>query len=230
MDTNVFEPASARFPLIAALLVLAACAAPPPAVDRSPEAVLSFDGLAPVENSVFSDAWADAEIDFSRYSKIVIAPAEFEFRAVRRSADARASGEREFWIGETARTELVDVVTSVFREELAASTRWEIVEVPGPDTLILVGGLLDIVSRVPPEQVGRNEVFLSSVGDAVLVLEARDSESGQTVFRGVDRSSVDSSGRGMSRANAVTTWAEVRRWARRWAVRLREGMDSVPTG
>jgi len=31
----------------------------------------------------------------------------------------------------------------------------------------------------------------------------------------------------MIRANTATTWAEVRRWARRWAVRLREGLDSV---
>jgi len=28
-------------------------------------------------------------------------------------------------------------------------------------------------------------------------------------------------------ANTVTTWAEVRRWARRWATRLVEGLDSI---
>lgn len=220
-----------RFLLTCCALLLAACAAPPPTIDRSPEAVLSFDGLTPVENSVFSNAWVAADIDFTRYSKIVLAPAEFEFRAVRRTAGAvgRTSGDREFWIGDAARDELVDVVTTVFRDELAKSTRWEIVEEAGPDTLILVGGLLDIVSRVPPEQVGRNDIFLTSVGSAVLVLEARDSESGETIFRGVDRSSAERAGGDLFRANAVTTWAEVRRWARRWATRLRDGMDAIPT-
>ena len=220
-----------RFFLTGCALLLGACAAPPPAIDRSPEAVLSFDGLAPVENSVFPDAWAAADIDFARYSKIVLAPAEFEFRAVRRTAGAvnRGGSDREFWITDAARAELVEIVTAVFRDELAKSTRWEIVDSAGPDTLTLVGGLLDIVSRVPPEQVGRNEVFLTSVGSAVIVLEARDSESGETIFRGVDRSSAERPGGDMLRANAVTTWAEVRRWARRWAIRLREGMDAIPT-
>ena len=212
-------------------LLLAACAAPPPTIDRSPEAVLSFDGLAPVQNSVFANAWVATDVDFARYSKIVLAPAEFEFRAVRRTAGAvgRTSSDRDFWISDAAREELVEVVTTVFRDELAKSTRWEIVEIAGPDTLVLVGGLLDIVSRVPPEQVGRNEVFLTSVGSAVLVLETRDSESGETIFRGVDRSSAERPGGDPFRANAVTTWAEVRRWARRWATRLREGMDAIPT-
>ena len=193
---------------------------------------MSFDGLAPVENSIFPDAWAAADVDFTRYSKIVLAPAEFEFRAVRRTAGTvnRAGSDREFWISDAAREELVEVVTAVFRDELAKSTRWEIVEDVGPDTLTLVGGLLDIVSRVPPEQVGRNDIFLTSVGSAVLVLEARDSQSDETIFRGVDRSSAERPGGDMFRANAVTTWAEVRRWARRWATRLREGMDSIPTG
>ena len=220
-----------RFLLTGCALLLGACAAPPPAIDRSPEAVLSFDGLAPVENSIFSTAWAAADVDLTRYDKIVLAPAEFEFRAVRRTVGAtnRSGSDREFWISDAARDELVETVTAVFREELLKSTRWEIVESPGPDTLTLVGGLLDIVSRVPPEQVGRSEIYLTSVGSAVLVLEARDSQSGETIFRGVDRSSVERPGGDTFRANAVTTWAEVRRWARRWASRLREGMDSIPT-
>jgi hypothetical protein len=29
-------------------------------------------------------------------------------------------------------------------------------------------------------------------------------------------------------SNTVTTWAEVRRLARRWATTLREGLDSIP--
>lgn len=220
-----------RFLLTGFALLLAACAAPPPAIDRSPEAPLSFDGLAPVENTIFSSAWVATDVDFSRYSKILLAPAEFEFRAVRRATSAtnRTASDREFWISDAAREELIEVVTTVFREELAQSTRWEIVESPGPDTLTLVGGLLDIVSRVPPEQVGRNDIFLTSVGSAVVVLEVRDSQSGETIFRGVDRSSAERPGRDAFRANAVTTWAEVRRWARRWATRLREGMDAIPT-
>ena len=38
------------------------------------------------------------------------------------------------------------------------------------DTLILRGGLLDIISRVPPEFVGRSEVYLASIGEATFVV------------------------------------------------------------
>ena len=94
--------------------------------------------------------------------------------------------------------------------------------------MILRGGLLDLISRVPPDLIGRGEIYLSSVGEATLVLELLDSLSGETIYRGVERkvarsSSIDN----MMPSNTVTTWAEVRRWARRWATRLRDGLDSI---
>ena len=49
-------------------------------------------------------------------------------------------------------------------------------------------GLLDVVSFVPPDPVGgRTEIYLSRVGEATLVLEIRESESGATLIRAVDR-------------------------------------------
>ncbi|MEO1204202.1 MAG: DUF3313 domain-containing protein, partial [Pseudomonadota bacterium] len=65
-------------------------------------------------------------------------------------------------------------------------------------------------------------------GEATLVLELRDSLSGETIYRAVDRRRAETAnGMQMQRSNSVTTWVEVRRLARRWAVRLREGLDSV---
>jgi hypothetical protein len=65
---------------------------------------------------------------------------------------------------------------------------------PGPDVLLIVGGLHDIVSRVPPDMVGRGETYLSSVGEATLILEARDSLSGETIYRAIDRRRCRASG------------------------------------
>ena len=44
------------------------------------------------------------------------------------------------------------------------------VEEPGPDVLIISGGLHDIVSNVPPPTVGRSDIYLSSVGEITLIL------------------------------------------------------------
>ncbi len=74
--------------------------------------------------------------------------------------------------------------------------------------------------------VGAGEIYLSSIGEATLILEARDSMSGETIYRAVDRRAIERMG-DMVQANSVTTWAEVRRWARRWATRLRSGLESI---
>ena len=93
--------------------------------------------------------------------------------------------------------------------------------------VIIVGALHDIVSRVPPEQAGRSEVWLSSLGEATLIIQIADSLSGEVIYRAIDRRAAESVGGQMVRGNSAQTWGEVRRWARRWATRLREGLDSI---
>ena len=218
--------------LVAAVTLLAACAGEP-TMQSGPDAETSFDGLVKIDNSRFSNAWADPDVDFASYDKILIGNAEFEFRAVKDRSSTSTPGrskQREFWISDEDKQKLVDTVTAIFLEELQNSRNFTIVEEAGPDVLIIVGGLHDIVSRVPPDTVGRSEVFLTSVGEATLVLEARDSLSGETLYRATDRSSIEPMGGGMNnpiRSNSVTTWAEVRRWARGWASRLVDGLDSI---
>jgi len=216
--------------LILLSLFVVACTSAPPALQTGPDAERTFDGLVRVDNSRFQNAWADPEVDFSQYSKVMPGGARFEFRAVSKTAGRTTlsrGSQSEFWISEANRDKLVDTVSGVFNEEISKAQGWESAEEAGPDVLILRGALLDIVSFVPPEMIGRGEVYLSSVGQATLVVEGIDSMSGEVVFRAVDRRSIESGGDTMTRANSVSTWAEVRRWARRYATRLREGLESV---
>ena len=218
-----------KMAIILGVAALVGCAAEP-TIDTSPDAVLSFDGLSPVANSRMGDAWVDPDVDLSKYNQIILGKAEFEFRAVKKtsaSAAARRNQTGEFWISEENREKLIETVSEIFREELANSQHFTITEERGENTLILVGAMHDIVSNVPPDRVGRSEIWLSSVGEATLIIEARDSLSGETIFRAVDRRRAEQTGSNVVRSNSVTTWAEVRRLARRWASRLREGLDSI---
>lgn len=210
------------------IALMVACAGEP-AIDTAADAELSFDGLSPVSNSRFANAWADPDIDITVYNKIIVGNAEFEFRAVKQNASTssmRHSSDTEYWISDENKQKLVDEVSAVFAEEMKKSKNFTFVEDPGPDVLYLVGALHDIVSRVPPDRIGRSEVFLSSVGEATLVLEAHDSLSGETIYRAVERRNMERTGTGI-RANSVTTWPEVRRLARRWATTLVEGLDAI---
>jgi len=211
-------------------LLIVACTSAPPALQTGPGAEYTFDGLVRVDNSRFRDAWADPEVDFSQYNKVIPGITEFEFRAVSKTAGRTLSSrgnQSEFWISDANRDRLVDTVSGVFKEELSKAQGWEAVEEVGPDVLILRGSLLDIVSFVPPDMIGRGEIYLSSVGEATLVVEGVDSMSGEVVFRAVERRSTDTTGVGLTPANTVTTWPEVRRAARRWATILREGLESI---
>ena len=190
---------------------------------------MTFDGLSLVEKGEFKLTYADPDVDFTQYTKYIPGAAEFQFRAVKKrsSTTARRSNQREFWISDKDKAKLEQTVTAIFADELAKSEYFTEVDEPGPDVLIIRGALHDIVSQVPPDIMGRGEIYLDSVGEATLVIEAVDSLSGEVLYRAVERRAAQRPGREMVQSNAVTTWAEVRRLARRWAVRLREGMDSI---
>jgi hypothetical protein len=210
-------------------VILAGCSSAPPTIQEGPDAEVSYDGLHVVDNSAFKAAWADPDIDFSRYNKIMPGGAFFEYRAVKKtSGTTRAiSSQSEFYIDDKAREKLKEVVSEIFNEELAKSSRFTVTDAPGPDVLIIRGGLHDIVSNVPPEIIGRGDVYLSSVGEITLILEVVDSMSGEVIVRAVERRALDRSGMAM-RSSTVNTWAEVRRVTRRWATKLRDGLDSIP--
>ena len=189
----------------------------------------SFDGLVKQEKGRFKLTYVDPDIDFSVYNKYIAGTAQFQFRAVKKTSSmtARRSNQREFWISDADKQKLEDTVSSIFAEELAKSETFTETNEPGPDTLIIRGALHDIVSQVPPEIIGRGEIYLSSMGEATLIIEAVDSLSGEVIYRAIERRAAARPGNQLVVANTVTSWAELRRLARRWASNLRDGMDSI---
>jgi len=219
-----------KLSILALAVLMAGCAAQEPSLQQGPDSEVTFDGLVRIDHGQFKDSWADPDIDFSQYKKIITGDAFFEFRAVKKSSSAsmaRRGNTSEFWISDDSKERLIEVVTEVFRKELDKSERFTRADSPGRDVLVIVGGLHDIVSRVPPDMVGRGDIYLSSVGEATLVLEARDSLSGETIYRAIDRRAAEQIGGQMSVSNRVTNTSEVRRMAQRWATRLRVGLDGI---
>jgi len=212
-------------------MTIAGCTSAPPTIQQGPNAEVSYDGLHAIDNSIFKLAWADPDIDFSRYDKILPGGAFFEYRAVKKTnrTTRATSSTREFYIDDQARERLKETTSEIFNEEVGKSTRFSEADAPGPDTLIIRGGLHDIVSFAPPEPIGRGEIYISQVGEITLILEAVDSLSGEVIYRAVERRVAERAGGDFMWANTVTTWAEVRRLLRRWATTLREGLDSIPT-
>ncbi|MFL2545922.1 MAG: DUF3313 family protein [Candidatus Rariloculaceae bacterium] len=146
-------------------------------------------------------------------------------RRFRLSGDRSARTATQFEVDVANRERFESEVGEVFRDELSKIENWEYVTEPGPDVLILVGYMVDIVSSVPLNMVGRNDVYITRVGEATLVLELRDSMSQQVLARSADRRGADPSWPTV--ANTVTSLAEVRRLSRTWARTLVNRLDEL---
>ena len=225
-EKNTKPLSVALMPLVAVFSI--GCTTAAPTIDTSPTAEVTFDGLHEVLNSAADKAWAKPGIDLSRYTKIKLEGAGVEYRPggeAGRTWMSRSQGG-PYEVTEKQKERFEQTVREAFREELAKSERFSIVDEAGPDVLLVRGALLDVVSYVPPDAIsGRVSVFLSSVGEATLVIELRDSITNAILARAIDRGAAEDLSGGWTESNRVTNTAEVRRLVRRWGRSLREGLE-----
>ncbi len=223
------------FSLIAALAIGVVGCTTTPQFQTGPDAEVTHDGLTRLDRTVMDAVWARKDIDISGVNKIMFEGVGVEFRNVSGpysgrggtgTSRATTSSRDEFQLDAETRELFTAEISDAFLEELARSEVFDIVDEPGPDVLLISAGLLDVVSRVPPETIGRSRVFIENFGEATLVLEIRDSESHTVLVRAVDRRAAES-GMGMREATRVTNRAEVRRLGRQWASLLRKGLESA---
>jgi hypothetical protein len=214
--------------LVLATLVAVGCTSAPPSIQSGPDAELSFDGLHVVDNASADKAWARPDFDISTYTKIMLVGAGIEYRVVKdrgSSSLARSQGG-PYFINDKSRAGFEVLVAEVFLEEMQKSEKYTFVNEPGPDVMTVRGGLLDVVSYVPPDSVGgRSYVALRNIGEATLVLELRDSETDTVMARSVDRRAAENYGGTLQTSNSVSNSVEVKRLIRFWASRLRENLD-----
>jgi hypothetical protein len=190
-----------------------------PRIATGEDEEITHDGLYLVEKSVADKVWVKPDLDLTGYTKLMVAPAGVAYRKLDPVNPLRADRESEFPVQEENKARFEQILKEEFTEELEKIERYDIVTEAGPDVLLLVGGVIDVVSFVPPDldsaKYGRGGVYLESVGSAVLVVELRDSLSGEVLARAADGRAAESPF--AFEANSVTVWSEVRRLAQYWA-------------
>jgi hypothetical protein len=200
-----------------------------PRIETGPDAEVTHDGLVRVQKSVVDAAWVKPTLDLTPYKKLMIVSQGVSFRKLEPVSDFQARNESQFPVKEENKERLSRELKTAFEAELAKLDRYEIVNQPGPDVLLLVGAVIDVVSNIPPDidsaRFGRGGVYLTSIGDATLVIELRDSESGEILARAADRRAAESPF--AFEVNNVTAWTEVRRMASYWASLLRRRLEEI---
>lgn len=230
MQTTFLSSVARLAALSLAATAFVGCTATAPTLDTSPEAEMSFDGLHPVKGGRMDAAWAKADFDVSSYSKIMLQGVGIEYRpggeTHRRMTSLTRGGHFEVTPEQKERFEAL--MREAFLEELEKGEHYEIVTEPGADVLLVRGGLLDVVSYVPPQPTGRADIYIARVGEATLVLEMRDSVTDAILVRAIDRRAAEDIA-GFSESTRVSNRSEMRRLAKHWATALREGLDRFMT-
>ena len=139
-----------------------------PTFQEGPDAEVTFDGLTRLDNTVMDAVWARTDIDLTEYNKVMFEGLGIEFREVSGPYSGRAgsgtsisrrSNQSEFQLDADTQALFQEEISAAFVEEMGTSNAFSIVDEPGHDVLLIRAGLLDVVSRVPPDTVGRSRVF-----------------------------------------------------------------------
>lgn len=207
---------------------LVGCAGSTPTIDTSAEAEPTYDGLYPVHGGRMDAAWARPGFNVEEYSKVMLKGVGVEYRpdgSTRRGVRSTSNTTDHYEISADRKATLEEKMKEAFLEEMAKSEQFELVTEAGPDVLVVIGGLTDVTSFVPPDPIGNGDIYLSRVGEATLVLELRDSMTGAILVRAIDRRAAESVSQTFTNSNSVSTTAEFRRLARTWGGMLRDGLD-----
>jgi hypothetical protein len=207
-----------------AALVVAGCAT----TQRGPT---EWDGLVRQPDTRLGAVFLKPDAEIAAYSNIILAPASVQFA---RNWDPNRGGRSVSRRLDTAdivaiKDNLAAIFAEIFREELTAGG-YQLVTEPGPDTLLVIPAIVDLYVAAPDTTgAGRSRTYTANSGRMTLVLEIRDSVTGETLARIVDSRSGRNSGV-LTVANRVTNTADARRAIRTWAQALRSSLDSLYKG
>lgn len=188
------------------------------------------------KKGVLAATWVRPDADITRYTRLAVWEPEFSFREGGKTSvgtsSAMLSGDYgPYVIREEDRERFKKLVSETFVAELASGKVFEVVGEVGPGTLIVRAGFLDITSNVPPNASRTASIHLASVGEASIVFELIDANTGVIQARAGERRQIQPEmrmrGVNVAPANSATVWTDVERWTREVARGLREALEKA---
>jgi len=201
-----------KHPLLVTIFLGFACGVSLGATNVAPEFEMSFDGLYRRQSNVFSELWVRKQFDIHDYHKVMLAPPFIQYRPLMRPQND-ANAPKPLAPSKPQQEALQTTVNAAFREELAKSKYFKLVDEPGPDVLTVRGDLVDVVSYVTPNTNPTDAVTVPVAGEAILVIELYDSISNSIMVRASDRVAAKREAEGETADQVVhataTTWARI---------------------
>jgi hypothetical protein len=176
-----------------------------------------WSGLEPVDIKGIDIAYVRPEANFAAYTRLLLDPIEVSFAQgwqPLRPGSSFAASEDEL---ESLRRDTAMSLQDAFTRYMDRDRRYPVVDAPGPGVLRIRARIVDLMLNAPDIESGsRSERYARSFGEATLVAELIDAESGALVGRLIDRyvgpedllrryTRVDND---LALRRAMTSWAE----------------------
>jgi len=206
--------------------------APTPTPQTGPDADVSIDGLHRVDNSVMGVAYMKPDMDLRGYTSLMLDPVSVAYKKDpqgRRTSGVASGNLANFELTSRQMSNLKTWFRESVIEALTKDDGYPIVETPGPGVLRVTADLLDLVVKIPTENAGmRSQTFTTSFGEVTLVIEARDSQTGEILARAGDRQDpTRRMGRDLQVASTPFVRGDTKRLFADWADLMRERLDQL---
>jgi hypothetical protein len=196
------------------------------------KAPTEWDGLVRVKAKNFANVYLAPGANFQGYTKVMIDPTEVAFHkdwakdynSTKKGVSGRISDSDVEKVVQEGTRAATDIFSDAFTK-----AGYMVVNAPGPDVLRVRTGVVNIHVSAPEKlEAGRTTTYSSEAGQASLVVEVRDSESGALMGRAVDRRFAGENSY-MMRRNLVTNRADFRDLVKSWANMSARGLTTLKT-
>ena len=186
------------------------------------------DGLVPIKVKGLDQAYAAPGASLAAYRKVIIDPVEVAFRKDWNPNRTGSSFPLDIKDREAIRTNFSKLVREEFSRELKAKSRFQVVDVPGPDVLRVKADIVDLYVNAPESRESTmTHTYVISTGEMTLVAGLFDSETGAIIARVLDREESRGMGGQLMLTNSIVNEIEARRTAAQWAKILRTRLESA---
>jgi hypothetical protein len=215
------------FNLILAFLLMSFAASSAIAKKNDPPEV-SIEGLELVEKDRRGEIYADPDADWAAYTQVQLERASVAFRKNWKRDQNRYDPfkvkDRDV---EKIKTGLSELFHEVFTEELSSDNGYKMADSTGEDVMTISPQIVDLDVYAPDTfTAGRSMSYTDQAGRMTLMLEIRDSVSGDLIAKASDRQEAPRYG-WVQWSTSVSNNAEARRMLQRWAKALRTRLDEA---
>lgn len=214
---------------LAASALLLGCSTTPE-VQTGPDAEVIGGNLHRVDHSRADIAYVDPDVDFSRFSRVMIEPLGVNNIEIIQPDTRGSMMRRGDWeLNDRDRQELQEMYRAAMVKQLQERGHFPVVDEPGDDVLLISAMITAIAPSAAKDDnrsrpSGRSYVITEGAGSIAVAVTFADSETGE-VYALVKDSRGTANNWGLN--NSVTNRADVQRMFNSWAIQLDSNLARV---